>query len=298
MKNGQKKAQSADKITDEDAWTPVHTNRVRQHRLELGLTQKQLADALNTSQQQVQRIEAGQIVRLDMALAICSVLKEDLAEIFPKAAKLIQKLQRKKNQTDDAKLVSKAGMDADPRHWTVIFETSLGCKGFLRMNSEDTQRFQNCLLNVTDEDSTFFVADHEGLTVALNLKELRYANVCFDIGIIDKEKDSPIFPDLVENIVEQENAKAITVFMRGRQTPLFFGVEPDSWREEGELNRMMYVIDSYDRFDENIFVSFTDEDGENVFLSIKDIVLMSVNKEYLDPELFDATMEDERDSNN
>ena len=49
----------------------VTRNLIRDKRKALGLTQQQLAGMVGTSQQQVQRVEAGaQTVRLDLAVSI------------------------------------------------------------------------------------------------------------------------------------------------------------------------------------------------------------------------------------
>ncbi|MEC4890959.1 MAG: helix-turn-helix transcriptional regulator [Nitrospira sp.] len=63
---------------------PKELNRIRVFRQELGLSQKALAANIGTSQQQIQRIEAGtQSVRHDLAIKISAALGAPVATLFP-----------------------------------------------------------------------------------------------------------------------------------------------------------------------------------------------------------------------
>jgi DNA-binding XRE family transcriptional regulator len=59
-------------------------NYVKKYRLELGLSQADLAKAVGTSQQQIHRIENG-LHRIDLQTAtqICVKLNRKLEEVFP-----------------------------------------------------------------------------------------------------------------------------------------------------------------------------------------------------------------------
>jgi DNA-binding XRE family transcriptional regulator len=59
-------------------------NHVKKYRLELGLSQADLAKAVGTSQQQIHRIENG-LHRIDLQTAtqICVKLNRKLEEVFP-----------------------------------------------------------------------------------------------------------------------------------------------------------------------------------------------------------------------
>jgi len=66
-------------------------NNIRKFRRELGLSQRELAEAVGTSQQQIQRIENG-LHRVDLVTAtqICVKLNKTIEETFPEL-KLIDK---------------------------------------------------------------------------------------------------------------------------------------------------------------------------------------------------------------
>jgi DNA-binding XRE family transcriptional regulator len=66
----------------------VKKNRIQELRTALGLTQRQLASMVGTSQQQIQRLETGlQAARLDLAARICSALGKPIQQVFPATKK-------------------------------------------------------------------------------------------------------------------------------------------------------------------------------------------------------------------
>lgn len=68
-------------------------NRIRVFRQELGLSQKALAANIGTSQQQIQRIEAGaQSVRHDLAIKISAALGAPVGTLFPAIRETVQKI--------------------------------------------------------------------------------------------------------------------------------------------------------------------------------------------------------------
>lgn len=76
-------------------------NRLRDVRLRKGLKQEQLAVACKTSQQQIQRIEAGtQSVKLDLAMRIASTLETTVTSLFPDTAAIFEKLKDRRATED------------------------------------------------------------------------------------------------------------------------------------------------------------------------------------------------------
>jgi DNA-binding XRE family transcriptional regulator len=58
-------------------------NRVKQIRTKLKLSQRALAAAVGTSQQQIHRIETGAVAaRLDLATKLCKALGEPVDKVF------------------------------------------------------------------------------------------------------------------------------------------------------------------------------------------------------------------------
>lgn len=80
-------------------------NRIRVVREELGLSQQALATKIGTSQQQVQRIEAGmQSVRHDLALKICAALGTPIGKVFPRIDKAVRTIHSDKGTASTAKV--------------------------------------------------------------------------------------------------------------------------------------------------------------------------------------------------
>src|SRR5689334_9421253 len=107
---------------------PMNRNLIRNQRKALGLTQQQLAHLVGTSQQQVQRIEAGaQTIRLDLAVSIAEALKSSLTDLFPglhrrtkrRASSRSAKPETSENRIDQLRTV---GIDPDPAEWTLKFD--------------------------------------------------------------------------------------------------------------------------------------------------------------------------------
>ena len=123
-------------------------NKIRDIRKKKGLTQRQLAEAVDSSQQQIQRIETGsQSVRFDLALKICAALDTPMERIFPKTKKTLVKSRKKDNTMEDflsdADLkqdMEKAGVDMDPLAWTFKYRLRGGTEGFFPISSIEKKR--------------------------------------------------------------------------------------------------------------------------------------------------------------
>lgn len=65
-------------------------NRVKQLREKLNISQQKLAELVNTSQQQIQRIESGSIAtRIELATNLSVALGKPLNAVFPGIKKLL-----------------------------------------------------------------------------------------------------------------------------------------------------------------------------------------------------------------
>jgi len=60
------------------------------------LNQRQLAAAVGTSQQQIQRLETGSPVKLNMAVELAKSLDTTLGELFPESKSVLQKISKKR----------------------------------------------------------------------------------------------------------------------------------------------------------------------------------------------------------
>jgi transcriptional regulator with XRE-family HTH domain len=106
-------------------------NHVKRLREKQGLTQAALAEKAITSQQQIQRIERGQLTRLDTAICIAEALNKPVDAVFPAMKGALKKLKRgdPEKLLDDEGLKAEfddAGIDPDPTTWSFRFVLDTG----------------------------------------------------------------------------------------------------------------------------------------------------------------------------
>lgn len=95
-------------------------NHVKTMRLDFGWSQGMLAEKVKTSPEQIQRVELGQAIKIDLAVAICAALGKSLNDVFPGAIKALQALgveMESANQGSEEAYANlrKIGIEADIR---------------------------------------------------------------------------------------------------------------------------------------------------------------------------------------
>jgi transcriptional regulator with XRE-family HTH domain len=242
------------------------TNQILKLRKGLGLTQRALADRVGTSQQQIQRIEAGiQTVRLDLAGRIAAALEAKIFDVFP--GLVISKGRTKstgvKGGKPSAELLRQVGIDPDPRQWTLKFFFFDGRQFLFQVTSGDKDRIESC---ITESDKAFLVFDSEDRCVAVNRKRVAACHFLFDP--LGSARD------------ESENF-GIDVHLISAKEPLKFGVEPDNLelQDDGEglqsqLQKLIFALDSASDMDEVVW--FDDEDGERLYLRTDELLMVQV----------------------
>jgi len=265
-------------------------NRLKQIRIQRKLSQRKLADAVGTSQQQIQRIETGKIAaRLDIANRLSVVLGEPLNAIFPGSGKVIKKLDTEFKTsryipTKTYSELSNLGIEADSAIWhfkillrghedELIFEIS---------PAERRRMFG--AVQQEGEALSFVVFDTSDARIAVNLAEMVYCHFLFDVGVISEKS-------------EEGEDSGVEIYFSG--SPKRFDFEPEVDRadpeeegDEGDFGNIFWSLDldpaSHERY------RFTDVDGEDVFLRAGDLALLKVPLWVVEPDLLD-TDEDEED---
>jgi len=265
-------------------------NLILERRKALGLSQRELAKAVGTSQQQIQRIESGvQAVRLHLAAQIATALKSPLEELFPKLRQSKQRPTRKPKR-QQAKPVSDeaflgAGIDPDPSHWTVKLGLAGGKEFFFSVSSKEKERISS-IIWAPPADFDFVVFNTLTHTVVINRTQINYCNFLFDFGVQPKRENSDF--DVVVHFI-------------GTEKPERFGVEPDQkaaleddqgW--SSQLQRLLIDLDGKSADDDDILY-FDDEDGERVYLRSKRLLCLEVPLLCCEPDLWRAYMESEDD---
>lgn len=269
-----------------------YKNLIFERRKSLGLSQRELAKAVGTSQQQIQRIESGvQAVRLHLAAGIAAALKSPLDELFPKLRQSKQRSTRKRREKQQGSAVSdsaflEAGIDPDPSHWTVKVGLVGGKEFFFSVSSKEKERISSTIW-APPSGFDFIVFNTLTHSVAINRTMINYCNFLFDFGVVEPMKEGVDYNVIVHFI--------------GTKEPERFGVEPDQKDrledEQGwssQLQGLLIDIDGKSA-DEDDILYFDDEDGERVFLRSKQILCLEVPLLCCEPQLWRAYMDSEDD---
>jgi transcriptional regulator with XRE-family HTH domain len=255
-------------------------NTIKSFRGKRGLTQRQLADAANTSQQQVQRIEAGvQNARLDLADRLAAALHCSVRDIFPGLAKISSKKPRASVE-DEETVLADAGLElGDTLHRLVVrlrgaheFEFAISPQVAARIRSNIFSQHR----------SGFLVFDTSTERVALNYKALIYSHFLFDPFMANDG-----------NVDPQREAEGVKMWLTEGGKPYCFPVDHDNHEEDdeelGQLAGIFYDLETRDEDDQPLF--FVDEDGEEVVFSPDHLAMCAVPLEFVSKSLLDAQMD-------
>ena len=270
----------------------MNPNRIRLLRQKKGLTQRQLAEAVGTSQQQIQRIEAGvHSARLEVAARICAVLGETMMAVFPGTKRALARALKK----DDLvlwkyprapKLVAKmerAGIDMDPEAWTLKpWLRGRGDPAFFSISGIEQKRLWDVLQEHTG--SGFVVFDSDNERVALNCRHLVVWQFLWDTPV---NRGDPT----------EKNPESLTVLTAGQSQPLEFDINGDEEAFDSEkpgssmqLQSLLITLELFG--DQEETVSFADADDEEVFLRTSDVILLKVPLWAVEPKLGEAQTAD------
>lgn len=258
-------------------------NQVRKLRKQLGLTQAELAGAAKTSQQQIQRIEAGvQLARIDLAMRIAMALEAEMSEVFPGAR---FPLAAMKGKGPDAipdepmrKRFADGGIDWEPVEYALHF----GFEGEHERTFGLARSEHDRLWNLLQTDPWFVTFDAKSHFVAVNVKRLNYwrfsHHVLFDSSL-EEDSDTETF-----------NAE---FWFAGSSTPLSVSVEPDTEEFDAEAKEdvaplqglMISLAHVSDAEDVEFLI---DEDGRRLFFRPHKLNMLTVPMTCVRPALYDA----------
>lgn len=266
------------------------TNNVRKIRFGLGWSQRELAQKANTSQQQIQRIEAGkQAAKLTLATAICSALGKPVAEVFPGAGKAWDALKddylSSRSVPEDAlENLRETGIEADLRRYTlkVLLRGHEDPLFFPLLSSESDRIFRR--VQEEDDDlsqASFVVFDSDQSRVAINLRAAMFLHFLWDADI----------GTVISGTKEEPDSMAVEVYLAENQNPIVISAEAESLdhNDPRYLNHIFDMLDCSDLAPTRRF-HIEDADGESAFLRVGDITLLKASLWLLDP---DERMEDD-----
>lgn len=202
-------------------------NRLRALRKKAGITQAQLAKKAGTSQQQIQRIEAGQSIVLELAMSISNALGSPIDKVFPGAKSFAKRLKPSPSPTefwDAAKMSEKdlnaADIDAEVvPWWHVILTLTNGVKRAYSLNKVELDRVWHAIQNArpNDETTEFIAFDTEDRQVVANVEHVAHVHVGWDLDLDAEDAELP----------KAAADHFATVFLAHQQKPLLILAEPD-----------------------------------------------------------------------
>jgi transcriptional regulator with XRE-family HTH domain len=163
--------------------------------MKAGLTQTQLAARAKTSQQQIQRIEAGQSVRLELASAICAALKVPLEKVFPGTKAPAKRSRRGAGQEVEGRLAN-AGIGTDDLPHDLLITFRNGMRRFWKLTDVEARQAVRSLRASPDRENDlgpkwmrFVLIETETHTAVVNPEEI--AHVASGWDVLDDAPDVP-----------------------------------------------------------------------------------------------------------
>ena len=256
-------------------------NKVKSIRIKLGLTQRQLADKVGTSQQQIQRIESGRIAaRLTLASDIASALGKPLNVVFPGSlgaiAKAVGDIDTSRDIPSDVELnrIQQTGVELDSsQHCLKVWLHGHSEQLYFPVSPQEKRRlFQAIQDEMADPEVTSFVVfESWDKRIAINLAELDACQFLSAPMVGVNEPDS-------STVSEPLDKDHVFVFPKGASVPVTFKPEVDRAADDedamGDFRNLYFQLEMDPVPSERLH--FQDVDGELVFLRAGSVALLSV----------------------
>jgi DNA-binding XRE family transcriptional regulator len=273
-------------------------NKIKHYRAKRGLTQTQLAERADTSQQQIQRLETGKIAaRLELAIRLAKALGVPMATLFPGSARALAAM-RKERAGEPGYLpadktygrVAATGVEADSRYW--IFRVQLrGQVDVLdfRVEPDEKRRLFGAVQSESggDEALSFVVFDTKDARIGLNLAHCLYCHFIYEAWEMGSSDG---------NDGDDEEAGGVQAYFADLLTPVRFSADVDRGRpgdedDVGCFRTIFFYLDTNVERDQRLY--FEDADGEDVFIRATDLALLKVPLWVVDPDFLLIDGEDE-----
>jgi DNA-binding XRE family transcriptional regulator len=241
-------------------------NRVAFFRQKTGLSQTGLALRVNTSQQQISRIEKGQDTSPRLAVNIAAALGQTLETIFPDLKNLKQVIEVGGDSRD---VFKRAGI-VEQRGWptsVLRFDMYMGdMKSTIRSfvyhaDEEEIQRTRADILNKEADDNSFLAFSSVGRSIYINVKHLLRM---YHLGEMDALWGENRFNHL------KCGYDNVNIWMRG---------ETDVWSmpsEELDLEEFEQLMFLRDTHGYSRYIEFNDNDGESVVVNVDNMAVVEI----------------------
>jgi hypothetical protein len=218
-----------------------------------------------------------------------------MEKVFPTLSPVLKRFPGRKLASEKAlQELGGTGIEIEGVIWTAEFGLRNGVAKQFTLPSVEKRRLEEFLRNWDYHfgDQTgipFFWFDSDRFSICVNLGQLVYSRFMFDGPGLEAESYEEVC----------DRAPHIEVWMNGQREPLEFSAEPDEISdqeeepESGQLEELLILLDS--NMADDGFVSFMDNDGEDIYLRVADISMIAVPQWLLKPELLDGLEESEQE---
>ena len=241
--------------------------KILSFRTKAGMTQKQLADLAETSEQHIQLMETGkQSVPFGLAIKICSVLNEPMESVFPCTKAILEKLR--------------IAVDMDQTEWTFSYRLRGGATGSLPISGTEKDRLIGAVERF--EMGSFVVFDSEASTIVLNIDHL----VFFQFHSNPPRRMHP----------EPAQINTVKVFIADSSEPFLFEVNADEHdggdlEELGQFEELIFTAE-HASCEANVMLCFKDIDGEEAFFRASEIAMLHIPLWVLEADLFEIAYDE------
>lgn len=253
------------------------SNRVKEFRKKLNLSQAELAERALTSQQQIQRLEAAvEVPRIDLATRLSKVFKVPVETLFPQSEEPY------------------AGLPVDPDPAVHFLKVRLlsGVEQVFPISSMDRDTLRGYLTmgdhGELHPSGRFFCFNSQQCAVAINIESVAYAHFLFEPAIM-------VAPEPPAST--KEVSFDIQVYLNRCPEPIKFTVNPDRVDQlevmDGEPGEFSCDDCQVQRFYEYIdagytsFVDIEDSDGEEIVFQVKHLDLVLIPLVVCTPALYE-----------
>lgn len=256
----------------------MKTPQIKDVRLERGLKQSELAEAVGTSTRKIARLEAGiQPCRLSLAQDLTRALDSSIERLFPGSAKLLAKLPTDRFPTDaEYQALDAIGLDVDVRYWTVHFYARGGKSLSFPINSAYYRRLFGVVQRTEGVQEKYVIFDSEERRIAVNLDHVLVCHFTFE-GYADRvEIDDG--GEYVAKLQLADGSEELTFHVEGDDIP----ADEDDVQD---LENVFYNIDTWadSGAEEPLVCRFDEGGGEDVFFRMDDTGVFSVPLEAVEP---------------
>jgi len=244
------------------------------------LTQSALAKKAGTSQQQIQRIEAGKgELSLDLAIRIASALEVGLSEVFPAAASIDR--TRILSQLRRAQPGPKAESSKNVKSMTwitpVLFAFDDGTEFIAGVDESQIAHLEERIW-ADPKAKGFALFTSQKFVVAVNVDRLGYWTIEHEDSGLDCSFDSAEGHEIGGD--EEAEESPVLVQCASRQEP--FRIWADIEAAENETSTVQDALMALDdAFDGDTFIRIMDQDRQSHYFRRENVLVFSVSKSIL-----------------